>query len=170
MVNDQKMWTAIQSKHEISTRPELRDTPREPRDAPREPRDAPREPREAPRELPQEAREVRETCERGDMEGARSAVAALQGIWESQRDSSESYTVTGLDVVRQQRQGQGMSRRAFSLRWNVEKRCLEWGSGKYFLKTPEPHASEAVWLASDGGRGFAWRRAKGRGRSLRDGS
>ena len=97
------------------------------------------------------------------MEGARSAVAALQGVWESQRDSSESYTVTGLDVVRQQRQGQGMSRRAFSLRWNTEKRCLEWGSGKYFLKTPEPHANEAVWLASDGGRGFAWRRAKGLG-------
>ena len=41
-------------------------------------------------------------------------------------------------------------------------RCLEWGSGKYYLQAPtrqEP-MMEAVWLARDGGRGFAWRRCQ----------
>jgi hypothetical protein len=35
-----------------------------------------------------------------DMNGARFAVAALQGFWESQRDPSETYSVHGLDVTR----------------------------------------------------------------------
>ncbi|CAE7438487.1 unnamed protein product, partial [Symbiodinium necroappetens] len=63
-------------------------------------------------------------------------VSALQGHWESQRDSSETYVVHGLDVVRHQRQRSGVQRRPFSLRWNVTKQCLEWGSGKYFLQPP----------------------------------
>lgn len=34
------------------------------------------------------------------MEGARFALTALQGFWESQRDSSETYSVKGMDVTR----------------------------------------------------------------------
>ena len=46
--------------------------------------------------------------------------------------------------------------------WNQVnlERCLEWGSGKYYLQPPESlPMMEAVWLACDGGRGFAWRRS-----------
>ncbi|CAE7695066.1 fhkD [Symbiodinium sp. CCMP2456] len=99
-----------------------------------------------------------------EAEGARFVVSALQGHWESQRDSSETYVVHGLDVVRHQRQRSGVQRRPFSLRWNVTKQCLEWGSGKYFLQPPTSlPMDEAVWLASAGGPGFAWRRVPGKG-------
>eukprot|EP00435_Cladocopium_sp_Y103_P068661 s1096_g32.t1 len=103
-----------------------------------------------------------------DMNGARFAVAALQGFWESQRDPTETYSVHGLDVTRHQWQNSSMQKRPFSLRWNPTKRCLEWGSGKYVLQTPTAvPMMEAVWLARDGGRGFAWRRCnpgKGKGK------
>lgn len=106
-----------------------------------------------------------------DMEGARFALTALQGFWESQRDSSETYSVKGMDVTRHQRQGNGgVQRRPYSLRWNTSKRCLEWGSGKYYLQPPESlPMMEAVWLACDGGRGFAWRRSNVGGANTRKG-
>ena len=172
VVNDQKMWTAIaESKNERlhCPVPQLirKDMPQISKDMPQISKDVPQISKDVP-QISKDVKDVRPETESHveaapDAEGARFVVSALQGVWESQRDSSELYFVQGLDVVRQQKSSGGVQKRPFSLRWSAGKRCLEWGSGKYFLQPPSSlPMMEAVWLASDGGRGFAWRRsAKG---------
>jgi len=183
VVNDQKMWTAIaESKNETLQCPVTVSAPARaelPVAAPKRAMVLLTRPRANPTMESEgdsgntgntAAPETVVSGEPGetDMNGARFAVAALQGFWESQRDPSETYSVHGLDVTRHQWQNSSMQKRPFSLRWNPTKRCLEWGSGKYFLQAPSAlPMMEAVWLARDGGRGFAWRRCsagKGKGK------
>ncbi|CAK9012298.1 unnamed protein product [Durusdinium trenchii] len=168
VVNDQKMWTAIAESKNETMRCPVALKPKEP-PAPEvakrraEGQEGPPQPEGFATEAPRDGGELNDERSSNEMEGARLAVAALQGAWESQRNSSETYVVQGLDVARHQRQSNGtVTKRPYSLRWNPSKRCLEWGSGKYFLQAPAAVPMvEAVWLASDGGPGFAWRRTKG---------
>lgn len=88
----------------------------------------------------------------------KAAVEALQGLWANNKDSSETYRVTGLDAVRT-RPNEGP--RKFTLRWDRAHRRLDWATGKYFLQPPgDGPVDTVVWVASDsnGGRGFSWRR------------
>ena len=123
-MNDQKMWTAIAgSKNETMHCPvailqkpgkSLGQHGRE--DVRRLQDERPKPPVTLVSEAPTEGHQLSslstaeariETSDGTDMEGARLAVAALQGVWESQRDSSETYWVQGLDVTRHQRQSNG---------------------------------------------------------------
>ena len=146
------MWTAIAESKNETMRCPVALKPKEP-PAPEvakrraEGQEGPPQPEGFATEAPRDGGELNDERSSNEMEGARLAVAALQGAWESQRNSSETYVVQGLDVARHQRQSNGtVTKRPYSLRWNPSKRCLEWGSGKYFLQAPAAVPMvEAVW-------------------------
>eukprot|EP00928_Gymnodinium_smaydae_P045903 TRINITY_DN30554_c0_g1_i1.p1 TRINITY_DN30554_c0_g1~~TRINITY_DN30554_c0_g1_i1.p1 ORF type:complete len:381 (+),score=20.70 TRINITY_DN30554_c0_g1_i1:82-1224(+) len=84
-------------------------------------------------------------------------LAALQGVWSNGRQPGETYTVSGLAVVRSH---VSLGSKCFNLSWNDTLNRLEWGVGGYVL---EPMTSlladEVAWIAWDGSeRRFVWRR------------
>lgn len=97
-----------------------------------------------------------------DME---SMVSSLQGLWASRSDQSETYTVSGLAMVR----ARGAEARTLDLKWNAAEGRLEFAAGRYYLVPPAVTPCFTIlWRSADEdpeekqGKGFAWRRLRSR--------
>ena len=79
------------------------------------------------------------------MEGARFALTALQGFWESQRDSSETYSVKGMDVTRSLAQHLHHFVTTITILLRIRGKSMK----SFKIYNMFDHVSSLLWTSSD---------------------